>query len=50
MESRDKFIVRLRAAVAWVNLRRQVYLLKICMDQKDRARDVIKMQGGRTKH
>ena len=50
MESRDTFIVHLRAAVAWVNMRRQAYLLKICTDQKERARDVLKMKGGRTKH
>ena len=50
MESRDRFVVRLRAAVAWVNLRRKAYLLKICTDQKERARDVILMTGSRTKH
>ena len=50
MESRDKFIVRLRAAAPWVNLRRQACLLKICTDQKEMARDVMKMKGGRTKH
>ena len=50
MESRDTFIVHLRAAVAWVNVRRKAYLLKICTDQKERARDVLKMKGGRTKH
>ena len=50
MESRDTFIVRLRAAVAWVNVRRKAYLLKICTDQKERARDFLKMKGGRTKH
>ena len=38
------------AAVAWVNVRRKAYLLKICTDQKERARDVLKMKGGRTKH
>ena len=37
------------AAVAWVNVRRKAYLLKICTDQKERARDVLKMKGGRTK-
>ena len=50
METRDRFIVRLRAAVAWVNVRRRAYLVKICTDQKERARDVIALNGSRTRH
>ena len=50
LETRDRFIARLRAAVAWVNVHRKAYLLKICTNQKERARDVIAMKGSRTKH
>ena len=50
LESRDQFILRLRAAVSWVNRNRKEYLEKLCSDQKERARDVMEMDGGRTKH
>ena len=52
-ESREggaDFIARLRNAVAWVNSNRADYLQHLCNSQKDRARDVIAQDGGRTKH
>ena len=50
METRDHFIVRFRAAVAWVNVRRREYLLNVSTDQKERAHDVIELGGSRTRH
>ena len=50
METRDAFVVRLRLAVAWVNRNRAEYLMHLCNAQKERARDVISLEGGRTKH
>ena len=50
VESRDAFVVRLRAAVAWVNRNRSDYLEKICSDQKERARAVMEQQGARTRY
>ena len=52
MEPRDAFVVRLRAAVAWVNKHRKAYLLELGRSQKTRARDVLdaKPPGNRTKH
>ena len=52
MEPRDAFVVRLRAAVAWVNKHRKAYFLELCRSQKTRARDVLdaKPPGSRTKH
>ena len=47
-ESRPAFVVRLRAAVAWVNTNRRALFLELCSDQKDRAQEVLKMGGGRT--
>jgi hypothetical protein len=49
-ETRSAFITRLRQAVAWVNTNRARYLQKLCTDQKQRARDVQKMEGARTEH
>jgi hypothetical protein len=49
-ESREAFIIRLRAAVAWVNVNRAAYLTQLCLSQKARAKDVRKAKGGRTKH
>ena len=40
MEPRDAFVVRLRAAMAWVNKHRKAYLLELCRSQKTLARDV----------
>ena len=49
-EGRAAFVARLRSAVAWVNRNRQSYLRERCFAQKERARDVIALNGGRTKH
>ena len=48
MESRPDFIVRLRSAVAWTNKRRAKLFKKLCSDQKERAKEVLVMKGGRT--
>ena len=50
LETRDEFILRLRAAVAWVNKNRAAYLRDLCNSQKTRAQDVIDARGARTKH
>lgn len=50
MEDRESFLKRLRLAVQWVNRNRRDYLRHLCLSQKDRARDVILLDGGRTKH
>ena len=47
-ETRPAFIVRLRAAVAWVNKYRRALFLELCSDQKARAQEVLEMNGGRT--
>ena len=51
-ESRAAFIVRLRAAVAWVNKNRSDYLLYLCGTQKEYAREILaaKPPGARLKH
>ena len=52
LEGREPFIKRLRTAVAWVNKNRRAYLLYLCNNQKERARDCIRASppGSRTKH
>lgn len=50
MEDREAFVKRLRSAVTWVNRNRRVHLRGLCWAQKERARDVLKLQGGRAKH
>ena len=50
LEDRAAFVARLRSAVAWVNRNRQSYLRERCFAQKERAKDVIALNGGRTKH
>ena len=49
-ETREAFIIRLRAAVSWINVNRAAYLKELCLSQKARATDVRKANGGRTKH
>ena len=48
MESREAFLLRLRAAVAWINAHRAEQLLKFCTNQKERAAEVCLREGGRT--
>ena len=52
LEKRMAFIIRLRAAVAWVNKNRRAYLLYLCHNQKERVRDcqLATPPGSRTKH
>ena len=50
IEDREAFVKRLRAAVAWVNRNRRTYLRNRCFAQKERAKDVLLQDGGRTKH
>ena len=47
-ETRAEFIVRIRAAVAWVNRNRRNLFLQLCSDQKDRARELLDRDGSRT--
>ncbi len=49
-ESRQAFVKRLRYAVAWLNTNRHEYLQYLCTSQKERAQDVLDLNGGRTKH
>ena len=51
-EHRSDFVKRLKNAVAWLNVNRHDYFLKLCYSQKEWARDVqaAKPPGSRTKH
>jgi len=49
LESREDFVRRLKAAVAWVNRNRYDELLYLSHNQKERARAVLLARGGRTK-
>ena len=49
LETRESFIRRLRNGVAWVNKHRAGKFLRLCQEQKKRAREVIKMKGARIK-
>ena len=46
---RDDFVVRLKNAVAWVNKNRHDELLYLSHNQKERAQDVLNLEGCRTK-
>ena len=52
METRKDFLRRLGNAVRWCNKHRARYFLKLCQDQKERARDVLQgvPPGARTGH
>ena len=43
------FLARLRRCVNWLNEKQGGALLTACTNQKDRARDVIKLKGAKTK-
>lgn len=47
-EDRDAFISRLRAANRWVNSNCEEQLLKLSRNQKERATEVIRLEGSRT--
>ena len=48
-EGREPFLVRLRAAVAWINKNHGPTLRKLCRNQRLRASDVLAQDGFRTK-
>ena len=48
-ETPDEFVKRLRRAVIWINTHKREQLLILCCNQKVRARDVLFLEGGKTK-
>ena len=48
LESREDFHARLLAAVRWVNANRAEQLWQFCTNQKERADEVLQLEGGRT--
>ena len=44
----ERFIGRLRLAIAWVNRNRRNFFLQLCSDRVDRATEVLERQGART--
>ena len=48
-ELRDAFVVRLKSAVVWLNTHHAKALEKLTKSMKARAKDVIELEGGRTK-
>ena len=49
IESRADFLSRLRRTVNWLNENRHEEALRMCQNQKERARDVHKLLGAKTK-
>jgi hypothetical protein len=49
MESRKEFLLRLRRTVTWLNDNAWGDGLKLCTNQKVRAKDVLKLKGARSK-
>ena len=49
METRSAFIARLRRVVRRMNAKQHSALLELCANQKARARDVLLLEGARTK-
>ena len=49
-ETRDAFILRLRAAVTWLNKHRADLFEELCTSQKEWAQEVLDQDGGRTGH
>ena len=49
LETREDFIARLRNAVAWLNKNKYDELLYLSHNQKERAKDVLLLEGSRTK-
>ena len=47
LESRAAFLKRLRCTVVWLNKNARDHAMKLCTNQKVRARDVKKLQGAR---
>ena len=48
-ETRSQFLARLRQTAAWMNKHRKDDMLKLCTNQRTRARDVQLLKGARTK-
>jgi hypothetical protein len=48
LESREQFIVRLKAAVQWLNWNRSRQLWYLSTNQKERAQECLDNEGGRT--
>ena len=48
-EGRPAFVARLRRCVNWVNERQGDALLTMCTNQKLRAKEVIELEGAKTK-
>ena len=48
-EDRDAFLLRLRRTAKWLNEHRWEDGLVLCTNQKDRANDVQKLHGAKTK-
>ena len=49
IESREQFITRLRTTVTWLNTNRSEDALALCVNQKQRARDLELLDGAKTK-
>ena len=48
LEPRDEFIARLKAAVRWLNWHQHDAMWQLSMNQKQRARDLLELEGART--
>ena len=48
-ESREAFLARLKRTVDWMNEHLQVEALKMCTNQKRRAKDVLSLKGALSK-
>ena len=49
METRARFLLRLRRTVSWLNAHRRGNALSVSRNQKARAADVLQLEGARTK-
>ena len=49
METRARFLLRLRRTVSWLNAHRRHDALTVSRNQKARAADVLQLEGARTK-
>ena len=48
-EDRPSFLIRLRRCVAWLNENKFEQMVYLCTNQKERADDVLKLSGAKTK-
>ena len=49
LKSREEFIPRFRNAVRWLNANQKETLLELCANQKKRCREVLRLDGARTR-